>query len=478
MGCRVIGILATFASNILAARLLGPAEFGVYLFLSSVAGAGSLIGSAGLSNASLRFSSESLALGRRSLAVAYVYRTTTLCVVTTVLAGGLTAAGLFAFHLATGRLSDPALLVVLTVLMLAALAGQQLAGETLRGWNNLKLASLFSGGVTGGPVSNVLFSAGIIGLLMLHVSMTAAGVLGLLAASVWLTVPFALWSVWRMIHRDPAHSSEPRVALTSVEDRQMLAMAVTVFMLHLLTFVVNQLDIWIGEALLPPNELGVYGVAKRCMLLAAMPVQMAMLTIAGTIPRLHAQGRRRELQDLMRGSAGVAAVPALAALSLLVLSPGFVVDLLFGSSYSGAATSIRILAVGHLVLVAAGNPFAMLSLNGRHNTVLPVSLVAVGFLAVAGPLAAFWYGASGLAWVSTGALVIQSALLWWLAYLRSGIWTHMGLPRRHAAGDPPIEAQTAATFVEPARTTTARTRPCEPMTVEVGADFSNDPEDL
>jgi O-antigen/teichoic acid export membrane protein len=268
------------------------------------------------------------------------------------------------------------------------------------------------------------------------------------------------------------------VTLTTVEDRQMLAMAFTVFLLHSLTFVVNQLDIWIGEAILPPDELGVYGVAKRCMLLAAMPVQMAMMTIAGTIPRLHAQGRRRELQNLMRGSAGVAAVPALAALLILVLAPELVVGLLFGHAYSGAATSIRILAVGHLVLIAAGNSFAMLSLNGRHNTVLPVSMIAVAFLAVAGPPAALWYGASGLAWVSTGAVMIQSGLLWWLAYLRSGIWTHVGIPHRHVAGSPAIDAITAAPYVQPARPTLARIREATPIAVEVGADFSNIAEDL
>jgi O-antigen/teichoic acid export membrane protein len=112
------------------------------------------------------------------------------------------------------------------------------------------------------------------------------------------------------------------------------------------------------------------------------------------------------------------------------------VDFLFGSSYSGAAMSIRILAVGHLVLVLAGNPFALLSLNGRHNTVFPANLTAVAVMAVAGPLAALWYGASGLAWTSTVSVVLQNALLWWLAHRQSGIWTHVGVPRRQPAVEP------------------------------------------
>lgn len=110
VGCRFVGILATFASNILAARLLGPAEFGVFLFLASVATAGGLIGTARLNNTMLRFCSESLALGHRQSAVAKVRRTAGLSVVTTVLAAGLTVGGLVAFHFATGRLSNLTLL--------------------------------------------------------------------------------------------------------------------------------------------------------------------------------------------------------------------------------------------------------------------------------------------------------------------------------------------------------------------------------
>lgn len=460
VACRIIGILAMLAGNILAARLLGPAEFGRYLFLSSVAVCGGLIGAAGLSDAALRFSSESLALGRRRLAVAYVRRTAQLCIVSTLLAASFTAAGLTAFHLATGRLTEPTLLVTLTVLTLAALAWQQLASDTLRGWNNLKLASLFSGGAVGGPISTLLFFAGIIGLLLAQVPMTTAGVLGVLATSVCLTVPFALWSVWRMIQRDPAHSVEPAVTLTVVEDRQFRAMAGTVLAITLLAFVGDQLDIWIGEALLPPESLGVYGVAKRCMLLVAMPVQMAMLTVIAAIPRLHAQGRRRELQDLMRGSAAIAAVPSLTALALLVLFPGPMLQLLFGGSYGGAAPLIRILAVGHMVLVLAGNPINMLSLTGRHRTALSVNLAAATVIAVGGPLAAARFGAYGLASISAGALVLQNALLWWLARRQVGVWTHIGLPWRLLVGKPSVGPRATTQAMEEERQLKTATSSC------------------
>lgn len=429
VGCRIVGILTTLAGNILAARLLGPAEFGLYLFISSVAAFGGLLGSAGLSDAALRFSSESLALGRQALAAAYLRKAALLGLLTTLVAATLVGVGLALFQATTGRFSEPILLVALTMITLVALAWQQLAGDALRGLNNLRLASLFSGGIAGGPVSTLLFVVGVVALLWAKASLSATGAVALLALSVCLTVPMSLLSVWRLVRRELLHVHEPSAALSSDQNRQMLGMMGTVLVLHVLTFIGLQLDIWIGEVMLEPEALGVYGVAKRSMLLAAMPVQMAMLTVVAAIPRLHAQGRRRDLQNLMRGAAFIAAVPALAAIAVLAAAPEPFLRLLFGGSYAGAAPLIRILAVGNLVMVLAGNPINVLTLTGRHRAVFPVNLTSTAVIALGGPLAAWQFGAAGLAWASAGALATQNLLLWGLARWQAGVWTHVGAPR-------------------------------------------------
>jgi O-antigen/teichoic acid export membrane protein len=475
--CRVVGILTTVAGNILAARLLGPAEFGRYLFLFSVAVCGGLLAVAGLSDSVLRFTSANLALGHRQLAVSYVRRTARLGILSTLVAIGVTATCLFVFQRTTGKLTQPGLLVVLTVLTLSALACQQWASETLRGWNNLKLASLFSGGTAGGPLSTLLFLFGIVGLMLAQVSVTAAGIVGLLAASVCLTVPFALWSVWRTVHRNAVIVTQPAPLLTSVENRQLLSMAGTVLAINLLSFVGEQVDIWIGKTLLQPDEFGVYGVAKRCMLLSAMPVQLAMLAVLGAIPRLHAQNRRRELQDLMRGSAGLAAIPSLVALTLLVLFPHFTLQLLFGASYDAAAPLIRILAVGYLMVIFVGNPINLLILTGGHRTSLLVNLIAGALVAIGGPLAATRFGASGLASISALALMLQSTLLWLLARRQSGIWTHIGRLRLKLADEPSLDLESATRLPENSKPPIkAKASHASQAPMEVASGYSVQPE--
>ena len=52
----------------------------------------------------------------------------------------------------------------------------------------------------------------------------------------------------------------------------------TVLMFNqVLAFGVAQLDIWIGAAFLEGADLGLYGAAKRALMLVALPLQMAMM---------------------------------------------------------------------------------------------------------------------------------------------------------------------------------------------------------
>ena len=135
-----------------------------------------------------------------------------------------------------------------------------------------------------------------------------------------------------------------------------LAAAGSLFVIQLLTFATYQLDIWVGGALLEPDELGLFGVAKRCQLLAQIPVQMAMMTVISTVPRLRVQNRMLELEGVIRRAATLAAIPSLAALALLAIYPQWILNVLFGGSYLGAAPVILPLVVGRFAHVVFGNP--------------------------------------------------------------------------------------------------------------------------
>src|SRR6266567_6321822 len=97
VACRIVGIAATLAANILAARLLGPAEFGTYLLVTTVIALGGHLAMAGLNEAALRFIAESLALGRFTLARAYLARSLATTAVASAVASIAVACGFAAF---------------------------------------------------------------------------------------------------------------------------------------------------------------------------------------------------------------------------------------------------------------------------------------------------------------------------------------------------------------------------------------------
>ena len=438
---RVTGIVATLAGNILAARLLGPADFGIYLLATSVLAFGAILGMAGLNEAGLRFLAENLAVGRRREAVACLKRMAMIGLVAACSASVLTIAGLAAWQAATGRLQQPVLYGVLIGVGLCVLAWQQLTAEALRAWHKLHWASLFSGGQTGGPLSNLIFVTALVVAIALIGHISAMLAVALLVASVTLTLPLALVALRKTVSETSSVSEiAPHDAieehLHESGFRSLLATGGMLLTIQLLAFASQQVDIWIGAATLAPADLGLYGIAKRSMLLSAMPVQMAMLSIVATIPRLHAQKRLKDLERVVRGAATLAAIPSLGALALLVCFPHFILHFVFGEDYAAAAPVILLMALGQVALVLSGNPIHTLVLTGRQRLALVANLISTIVLIAGGILGTRWFGILGLAAASSSSLAIQNGLLWWFARRHVGVWTHVGtvsLPNRTKA---------------------------------------------
>jgi O-antigen/teichoic acid export membrane protein len=426
VGCRIIGIGATLASNIVAARLLGPAQFGAFLLVTTVIALGSLLAMAGLNEAGLRFIAESLALGNSAQAEAYLRRTLTIAAITSTAAAVVVTGGLVAVWAFTEHPAQPVTLLLIVAAGIALLAWQQLGAELIRAHGDLRLASLFSGGQAGGPASNLLFLMGLGGMALLTTQLDATRSIGIAVASLCLTCPLLYFGLWRTSRRRGArHATEAR--LSSLQGRELLTVGGVLLLNQLLAFATQQLDLWLAGGLLTQEALGLYGAAKRSLLLAAMPVQMAMLTIVSTIPWLHVQARTAELERVLRSAATLAAIPSLVALCALTIFPAQVLGIVFGASYSGAKTSLVVMSLGHLILVLSGNPQHVLSLTGRHRLVLVVNLASAAVLAIVGVVAGRAFGAPGLAAGAAISLALQNGVLWWLARRELGIWTHVGV---------------------------------------------------
>src|SRR5262245_11163061 len=237
---RIIGIGATLAANVVAARLLGPAQFGTYLLVTTIIALGSLLGMAGLNEAALRFISESLALERFGLERGYIHHTLTIAAIASVTSAATIAGGLTLIGLLSGN--NLRLGLILAVLLgVAVLAWQQLGAELLRAYGNLRLASFFSGGQAGGPISNLLFLMGLAAVAIFAVQIDATGAVVMAVASLCITCPLVyvgLWCTSRM-QRGIAGGASP---LSAVQQRELLAVGGMLLVNQLLAFATQQFD--------------------------------------------------------------------------------------------------------------------------------------------------------------------------------------------------------------------------------------------
>src|SRR5690242_4606652 len=221
VGCRVVGIAATLASNIVAARVLGPAQFGTYLLVTVIIALGSLIGMAGMNEAALRFIAESLALERFGLARLYTRRALALAAIVSVLSAVFMCLAVAWW----GRVApdaNPQVMLALIGAGIVLLAWQQLGAELTRAHGELRLASLFSGGQAGGPISNLLLLAGLVTIAAMGGPLTAMTATAITVISIAITCPLVYWGLWRL-GRGTASRNDNSHELSALQRRELLS---------------------------------------------------------------------------------------------------------------------------------------------------------------------------------------------------------------------------------------------------------------
>jgi len=422
---RCLGIGITVMVNIALARWLTPQDFGNFLLLSSVLGLASLVAMLGLNIAVVRFVSESLGKGDLARAQQTMWLIMSVAGVSIASVAGL-AAVTFAYW---GRtllgLPDLPGIVPMAVTGLVLLAVLQLIAEACRSLHELRLASLFSGGQTGGLLSSVLFLMLLAAAIVLgKPSLFAAVILSLVAMAISLPIAIFGLSTAARSHLVEVAPLQPVKALTL---RQLLAFSIPMLLIQLLTFTTSQADLWIAGICCPHDELALYGAARRLMVLVTMPLQMLNLTVISSIAELYGQDRLRELERVLRGAASVAAWPSIGAILLLVFAGGPILETLFGAYFRQAAAPLAILGIGQFFFVCAGSSGCALEMTGHQMNSLVVNLISAITLATVGTWAAMHFGLVGLATASASTITVHSITQWLLAKRLVGVWTHPAL---------------------------------------------------
>ncbi len=194
VGSRVAGILVTLLINVQMARWLSPDDFGSFALMSSAIAFASGLAGLGLSAGVVRFLPESLAVGNFRRASDTLRWSWLLTLLGWAFFGTLTVC-LWPWLCALLGLPVGLRFALIAAVSLGLLGCVQLTSESLRGLHDLRLASLLSGGQTGGLLSNVaLLGATTVAAARYTPSLQQALLLNL--SAIALVLPLGWLALW------------------------------------------------------------------------------------------------------------------------------------------------------------------------------------------------------------------------------------------------------------------------------------------
>jgi O-antigen/teichoic acid export membrane protein len=423
LGGRVVLAFTGLATNALLARLMSPAELGVYFLAYSVVITCANLGALGLETAVVRFVAESIGLEqykrtRRSIKLALGIGSLGAVVVGS-------AYLLFGGRLASLLFDSPALAAVagMTAGWIVVAALQGILVETFRGFHDIRMTTIL-GGVTNG---NGILTGGLLSLalLVLFLFRGDASLTMVMLLAVASGATSALLAGW-LLRRRVASLPQDKHGI-QFSGGQMMHVAWPLLVTTLAAFALGQSSIWIAGAFLGQKEVALYGAAYRLVAYVTVPLQIANMVAPPVIAEMYAQGRIQGLEHTLRAIATTAGIPAFLLLAAFVLFGGPIVGLLFGDYYREAAVLLALLSLGKMVSVWAGSCGKALLMTGHHTTMMAVT-IATGLITVAGAIwAAQHYGVTGIAGAAATGIVLQNMIMLLAVRKKVGVWTHAGL---------------------------------------------------
>ena len=404
---QVVGAGLTYGSQVLLARLLGTAEYGIYTYVFVWVSFVSLLAGLGFPAASVRFLPVYRVQEDWPRIYGFVRSTSRFTFATAIAIALCAVVSAEALH-AFGSLAHPSA-IVLGALLVPALAGSMLYTEVARAGNRVGIAF-----IPALVVRPALIGIGVAALFVLRGPLSTSGALGatLLAAYAVLAVQYALT---RHLFDGPHVEYQPVVEL-----REWFGVGLTLLVANAFIVTLMQVDIVIVGAFRGARDAGIYAAANKTAMLVSFVIIAVNAAAAPQFASLWALGRVDELQRLVTKLAGMIFWPSL-ALSVGIAALSGPLLGLFGSEFHEARSALLVLLVGQFINASAGSVGYLLALTGHHREAtraLGLSALACILLTVGGVSA---FGLVGASLGSTIGFLLSNGSLYWLVVRKLGI---------------------------------------------------------
>jgi O-antigen/teichoic acid export membrane protein len=381
---QVAGAGFSFLFSILLARLIGASEVGLYFIATTIVDIGATVSRLGLENAALRFTAVAYRRGD-SGSLAALYRKSLGLALGMAIAIAVPA-WLLVSQLPLGgdRADEFRAVLPWVVLAFIPVALRAIQAEFYKG---------IGAPGTGTFVHSVLPPLGLLlgGCAMWWLAaVTFKDVVLIYVAVAFLSMFYAL-AAWN--RRMPGIWRERGY----FDTRLLLRTSLPLLLVSFGNLAMNWTDILALGIFSNPSEVGIYGVARRIMILATTFVMASVNSvIAPRFAALYAQGDKVELARLAQKCTLWMFLATTPIILFLMVFPEIVLNV-FGSHFEQGIWPLRILALGQLIIVAMGPVEYLLIVTGHEKLMRNI----IGASAVANIIGNFalvpYYGALGAA---------------------------------------------------------------------------------
>jgi O-antigen/teichoic acid export membrane protein len=292
-----------------------------------------------------------------------------------------------------------------------------LMAETLRGFHDLRAASVFGDFL----VQRLLLVLALAVLWLTAWPVEVGEVLVLALCAALMVLALAAWLVWRRLRALPRRGAPFGTG-------EILRHGAPFLLVRLNAWVTAGADLWLLGVFRPPEEVAVYGAASRMALLTSIPLMICNAVLAPTVAELYSRRQIERLEKMVRAAATMAAALSALVVLMLVLFGDRLLGLAFTDAYRAGYPVAVCLALGHWVNVAFGSCAISLTMTGHQRDVMLASTATAAATIIGFYLAAA-YGMLAVAGVVSASLVLYNVIVSVIARRRLGIrtWTTLSL---------------------------------------------------
>lgn len=419
---RVASAVLVYLTQVLLARWMGDFEFGIYVYVWTWVLLVGAVVDFGLASAAQRFIPEYTGLRTFALLRGFLSGSRWLTLALATVFAGLGTLGIWLFEPWISGYQVMPLYLACATLPFFALTHMQEGIARAYGWVNLALLPPYV--VRSVALIGVMAAANAAGFAATAVTAMTAAVI-----ATWLTALVQVAMLDRRLRRTVAPGPKAFEAAT------WFMTAIPIFMVEGFYFLLTYTDVLVLQQFRPPQEVALYYAAAKTLALVAFVHYSVAAATTHKFTEYHVRGDRAQLAAFLSQAIRWTFWPSLAA-TVLILALGRPFLWLFGPRFVDGYSLMFILAVGPLARSAIGPVERLLNMVGEQRACALVYGGAFTFNLAACLVLIPLMGVHGAAVATASAVLVESALLFWVTKRRLGLHVFIWRgPKRRIANE-------------------------------------------